>query len=169
MGLPDQAKWISRDPITGDAEIDRDPLGGYLGGEFDVLAADYATLKGDAPTHDADADPFDSGSGCTLDGIPMDCSTFASMANNGAVSVASAFGGKVFGDVSHIGFGGVWVRQWTPSQRTSDPDNPNLNVTDNAYLDVWRSFSSLLGGGGPRRVQVISREGISHSKGSSIW
>jgi YD repeat-containing protein len=139
----DHVTWIGRDPITGDDDITRDPLGGYIGGEFDVLVPDYAKLKGDAPTHDREADPFDSGSGCTIDGIVIDCSTFASMVNNGAVSVASAFGGKVFGDVSHLGFGGAWVRQWTPSQRTSDPDNPNLNVTDNAYLDVWVPFSGL--------------------------
>ena len=49
---------------------------------------DYATLKGDAPTHEADADPFDSGSGCTLDGVPIDCSTAMGLADHGAAFYA---------------------------------------------------------------------------------
>ncbi len=94
MGI-DTVVWIGRDPITKDDDITRDPLGGYLGNPSDVKFPDYASLKGDAPTHDADADPFDSGSGCTLDGVPIDCSLAIGMANNGGAIVAPLKG--VFG------------------------------------------------------------------------
>ena len=87
-GIPDQVQWIKRDPITGDDDITRDPLGGVLGNPNDVKFADYASLKGNAPTHDADADPFSPGSGCTLDGVPIDCSLASGMANNGGAVVA---------------------------------------------------------------------------------
>ena len=81
---PDSVTWMTRDPITGDeGSITRDPLGGYLGNELSVLEPDYAALKGDATTHDTDADPFDSGSGCTLDGVPIDCSLAIGLANHG--------------------------------------------------------------------------------------
>jgi hypothetical protein len=130
----DEVKWISRDPITGDDDITRDPLGGYIGGEFDVFAPDYATLKGDAPTHDREANPFDSGSGCTLDGIPIDCSTFAGLVNNGAVSVASVFGGKILGDVARLGIGGEWTVRET---QIGPPDDPYT-----VYRDAWVPFGA---------------------------
>ena len=164
---PDSVTWMTRDPITGDEGfITRDPLGGFLGNEFSVLEPDYAALKGDATTHDTDADPFDSGSGCTLDGAPIDCSSFARLVNNGAVS--AQVGGKLMGDVSHVGIGGFWIKQWTPSEPTStnpDPEGPlSLNVTDNAYSDVWVPFAGAdkrqakSASPGPRRLAGVLKE-----------
>jgi YD repeat-containing protein len=85
---PDRVDWINRDPVTGDDDINRDPLGAYLGNEFSVLEPDYAALKGNSPTHDSDADPFDSGSGCTLDGVPFDCNSAIGLVNQGAAFYA---------------------------------------------------------------------------------
>lgn len=133
-----------------------------------MLVPDYATLKGDAPTHDADADPFDSGSGCTLDGIPIDCNAFASMVNNGAVSVGSAFGGKVFGDVARLGIGGAWI---VKEMQIGPPDDPYT-----VYRDMWVPFGASSGvlGSSTRRWFFLpyQREpqthGLTLSEGSQI-
>jgi len=181
---PDHVTWISRDPITGDDDITRDPLGGYLGNENDVLFPDYESLKGNSPTHERDADPFSSGMGCTVDGVSIDCDVFASMVNNGAV-LLQGFGGGGTKDpvwnISHngiggAGIGGAWVTEWTPSQPTWDPKNLNLNVTDNAYRDVWRSFSGLFGSGASSaglgqstgRGFLIGRFGFSDKEGAKL-
>ena len=133
-GLPDQVQWIGRDPITGDDDVTRDPLGGYLGNPNDVTFSDYESLKGNATTHDTDADPFDVGSGCTLDGVPIDCSLFASLINNGAVSLQA--GGKIIGDF-RLGIGGAWV----PKEiQTGPPED-----LDTAYRDEWVPFALVLG------------------------
>jgi hypothetical protein len=97
-----QVYWVSEDPLTRSvvetaqngfihSTLDLDPLGGYVGSSDPYVKnknPDYSTLIGDRPSHTADADPFDPGSGCTLDGVPIDCNQASGMINNGSASFA---------------------------------------------------------------------------------
>jgi hypothetical protein len=105
----------------------------------------YDSLHPNEGLYLQDANPFDIGSGCELDGMPTDCSRLAHSLENGTVGVQIGAGGKIFG-VNNFqpGFGGIWVSQPTPSDPAYEDDLPplHLKVTDNAYKDVWVSFGS---------------------------
>jgi YD repeat-containing protein len=97
-----QVYWVSEDPVTGsvveteqngfiNSSLDLDPLGGYIGSSDPYVKnpnPDYSSLIGDRPSHTSDADPFDPGSGCTLDGVPIDCNSAMGMVSNGGAAVA---------------------------------------------------------------------------------
>jgi len=71
--------------------FDTDPVGAFLGTSdpFEAGASpSYDELIGDRPSHDIDADPFDTSSGCTLDGIPINCNLVMQMVNNGGAVTA---------------------------------------------------------------------------------
>ena len=89
-----EMQWTEDDPITGDGFQGgifhaTDPLGGLVPGfAFFTPDMSYTDLLGERTSFTSDSDPFALGSGCTLDGVPIDCNLAISMANNGAASVA---------------------------------------------------------------------------------
>ncbi len=97
----DRVYWNSTDPVTGSqietasdglifSVLDLDPLGGYASADpyENEGNPDYAGVKGDEATHVTDADPFDPGSGCTLDGVPINCNLVAGIVSHGGASLA---------------------------------------------------------------------------------
>jgi YD repeat-containing protein len=91
-GFTNHVIFTHRNPVTGsENDLETDPLGGYVGFSDPFLKnpnADYAEIKGEAPLYLEDGNPFDPGSGCTLDGIPVACDVAARMAGNGGAVVA---------------------------------------------------------------------------------
>jgi hypothetical protein len=91
-----EVQWTHAEPMTGDrieggvGSITTDPLGGLVPGSdpFVTPNVEYGDLLGERTSHTADSDPFSLGSGCSLDGVPIDCNVAINMANNGAASVA---------------------------------------------------------------------------------
>jgi hypothetical protein len=90
-----EVQWSHAEPMTGDrieagVSITTDPLGGLVPGSdpFVVPNVDYGDLLGERTSHTSDSDPFSLGSGCTLDGVPIDCNLAVGLANQGAASVA---------------------------------------------------------------------------------
>lgn len=137
------------DPVVGRG---LDPLGGYLGFSDPFVQnpnTTYDSLHPNEGLYLQDANPFDPGSGCELDGMPTDCSRLARQLENGTVGIQFGAGGKIY-DVSNyqVGFGGgMWVSVPTPSDPTSEARDDKdghgpivLNVTDNAYMNVWMPF-----------------------------
>ena len=90
-----EVQWSHAEPMTGDRieggmSITTDPLGGLVPGSdpFVTPNVEYGDLLEGRESHTADSDPFSLGSGCSLDGVPIDCNVAISMTNNGAASIA---------------------------------------------------------------------------------
>ena len=130
--------------VTGSGSQELDPLGGYVGFVDPFVQnpnTTYDSLHPGEALYFQDANPFDPGSGCEVDGLPTDCSRLAHELENGTVGIQIGGGGKIY-NVSNFQFGfsgGMWVSQPTPSEAEYDDDLPplHLKVTDNAYEDVW--------------------------------
>lgn len=154
--------WVNQvlstltDPVIGQG---LDPLGGYVGFTDPFVQnpnTTYDSLHPNEGLYLQDANPFDPGSGCELDGLPTDCSRLARQLENGTVGVYIGAAGKIgrVYDISNyqpgFGGGGMWVSMPTPSEPESfdddQPGGPHLNVTDNAYEDVWMPFGGQQSG-----------------------
>lgn len=118
---------------------------------------DYGDLLGERTSHTADSDPFSLGSGCSLDGVPVDCNMVLSGLANGSVVVKLTDGvNQAIAQPRYIGAGGFWLTG-------SDPIDTGRNLPDGGVVlgvsDLaWRwvpfdnGFGSGLGFSGIRRV-----------------
>lgn len=107
-------------PVTGSGWQETDPLGGYVG-FVDPFPAnpdtDYASLHPGEALFFQDANPFDSGSGCTQDEMPTDCNWQARQLENGTVGVRVGLGRNIYAINNYQrGLGGYWRSMPTPSE-----------------------------------------------------
>jgi hypothetical protein len=139
-----QMNWQHVNPLTGD-RVDgfvyrpTDPLGGYVGPSDPYIGnpkPTYEELVGPRPYFLEEGNPFNAGVGCTLDGLPVDCSSLQQRAGNETLSIIATAKGEKREAFYRAFFGEIYVETYGLSGKLDEEGDPIEGLRENFFFNL---------------------------------